>query len=180
MKGITSCLWFDHQAEEAARFYTSVFKNSRLGSISRYGDAGAHASGRPQGSVMTVEFELAGQKFLGLNGGPEFKFSEAVSFIVNCENQQEIDEFWTKLSEGGSEGPCGWLKDKFGLSWQVAPTALGEMLADRDPARTERVMAAMLTMQKLDLAALRRAYDGIEGGATGANPAGVGSSTTRH
>jgi predicted 3-demethylubiquinone-9 3-methyltransferase (glyoxalase superfamily) len=158
MKGITSCLWFDNQAEAAARFYTSVFKHSRLGSISRYGDAGAQASGQPKGSAMTVEFELAGQKFLALNGGPQFKFSEAISFIVNCESQQEIDEFWAKLSEGGSPGPCGWLKDKYGLSWQVVPTALGEMLQDKDPAKSERVMAAMLKMQKLDLAVLQQAY----------------------
>jgi predicted 3-demethylubiquinone-9 3-methyltransferase (glyoxalase superfamily) len=174
MKGITSCLWFEDQAEAAARFYTSVFKNSTLGNISRYGDAGAQAARRPKGSVMTVEFELAGQKFLGLNGGPEFKFSEAISFIVNCENQQEIDEFWSKLSEGGSEGPCGWLKDKFGLSWQIVPTALGEMLADQDPERAERVMASMLQMQKLDIAALRRAYDGVESGSPGGRPVGAG------
>ncbi|HEV8149434.1 MAG TPA: VOC family protein [Gemmatimonadales bacterium] len=158
MKGITSCLWFDNQAEAAARFYASVFKHSRLGSNSRYGDAGAQASGQPKGSAMTVEFELAGQKFLALNGGPQFKFSEAISFIVNCESQQEIDEFWAKLSEGGSPGPCGWLKDKYGLSWQVVPTALGEMLQDKDPAKSERVMAAMLKMQKLDLAVLQQAY----------------------
>ena len=173
MKGITSCLWFDNHAEEAARFYTSVFKNSKLGSISRYGDAGAQASGRPKGSAMTVEFELAGQQFLALNGGPQFKFSEAISFIVNCENQQEVDEFWTRLSEGGGPGPCGWLKDKYGLSWQVVPTALGEMLLDKDPAKSERVMAAMLTMQKLDIAALRRAYDGVEAGTKGARPVGA-------
>ncbi|HEV8600940.1 MAG TPA: VOC family protein [Gemmatimonadales bacterium] len=179
MKGFTSCLWFDNQAEEAARFYTSVFKNSRIGTISRYGEAAARASGHPKGSVLTVEFELAGQKFLGLNGGPEFKFSEAVSFIVNCENQQEIDEFWAKLSEGGSEGQCGWLKDKYGLSWQVVPTTLGEMLTDKDPARAERVMAALLTMRKLDIAALRRAYDDLASEA-GAQPAGVGGSAIRH
>jgi predicted 3-demethylubiquinone-9 3-methyltransferase (glyoxalase superfamily) len=124
---------------------------------------------------MTVEFELAGQKFLGLNGGPEFKFSEAISFIVNCENQQEVDEFWTKLSEDGSPGPCGWLKDKYGLSWQVVPTALGEMLADPDPAKTERVMAALLTMQKLDLAALQRAFAGGES-ARPAAPSGAARS----
>jgi predicted 3-demethylubiquinone-9 3-methyltransferase (glyoxalase superfamily) len=159
MKGITSCLWFDNQAEEAARFYTSVFKNSKLGSISRYGDARAKASGVPKGTAMTVEFELAGQKFLGLNGGPHFKFSEAISFIVNCEDQQEVDEFWAKLSEGGSPGQCGWLKDKYGLSWQIVPTALGEMMKDKDPQKSERVMAALLKMQKLDIAALKRAYE---------------------
>ena len=160
MKGLTSCLWFDTQAEDAARFYTGVFKHAKLGSIARYGDAGAKASGRPKGSVMTVEFELAGQRFLALNGGPQFHFSEAISFVVNCENQEEVDDYWAKLTAGGSPGPCGWLKDKFGLSWQVTPTALGELLADKDPAKTERVMAAMLTMQKLDIAALQRAYAG--------------------
>jgi len=160
MKGLTSCLWFDTQAEDAARFYTGVFKHAKLGSIARYGDAGAKASGRPKGSVMTVEFELAGQRFLALNGGPQFHFSEAISFVVNCENQEEVDDYWAKLTADGSPGPCGWLKDKFGLSWQVTPTALGELLADKDPAKTERVMAAMLTMQKLDIAALQRAYAG--------------------
>jgi predicted 3-demethylubiquinone-9 3-methyltransferase (glyoxalase superfamily) len=174
MKGITACLWFDDQAEAAARFYTSVFKHSRMGSVSRYGDAGAKASGRPKGSAMTVEFELGGQKFLGLNGGPDFKFSEAVSFIVNCETQQEIDEFWTRLSDGGSEVQCGWLKDKYGLSWQVVPTALGEMLQDEDPAKAERVMAAMLPMKKLDLATLERAYAGEEAVPTSGRPAAVG------
>lgn len=179
MKGITSCLWFDNQAEEAARFYTSVFKNARIGSISRYGEAGAQAAGRPTGSVMTVEFELAGQKFLGLNGGPQFSFSEAISFMVNCETQQEIDAYWAQLSAGGSEGPCGWLKDKFGLSWQIVPAAFGEMLTDQDPERSERVMAAMLQMKRLDIAALRRAYDGVEGTTRGDQPAPVGGSNRR-
>jgi predicted 3-demethylubiquinone-9 3-methyltransferase (glyoxalase superfamily) len=164
MKGITPCLWFDDQAEEAARFYTSVFKNSRVGSISHYGESGSKASGRPKGSVMMVEFEIAGQKFLGLNGGPHFKFSEAISLMVDCENQQEIDEYWAKLSEGGSEGPCGWLKDKYGLSWQVVPTAMGEMMLENDPEKLERVMAAVLTMRKLDLAVLKRASGGEGGG----------------
>jgi predicted 3-demethylubiquinone-9 3-methyltransferase (glyoxalase superfamily) len=160
MKGLTSCLWFDNQAEEAARFYTSVFKNGKVGSISKYGEAGAKVSGRPKGSTMTVEFEIAGQKFLGLNGGPTFKFSEAVSFVVNCENQQEIDEYWARLTAGGSEQPCGWVKDRFGLSWQITPTILPEMLRDKDPEKAERVMAAMLTMKKLDIAALEAAYHG--------------------
>jgi len=162
MKGLTTCLWFENQAEEAARFYTSVFRNGKLGGITRYGDSGAKVSGRPKGSVMTVEFEAAGQKFLGLNGGPEFKFNEAVSFVVNCEDQEEIDEYWAKLSAGGREGVCGWLTDKFGLSWQVSPAELERMLQDKDPAKAERVMAAVLTMKKLDLESLRRAYRGEE------------------
>ncbi len=164
MKGFSTCLWFDNQAEEAARFYTSVFKNSRVGSISHYGESGSKASGRPKGSVMMVEFEIAGQKFLGLNGGPHFKFSEAISLMVGCENQQEIDEYWAKLSEGGSEGQCGWLKDKYGLSWQVVPTAMGEMMQENDAEKLERVMAAVLTMRKLDLAVLKRASGGAGGG----------------
>ena len=168
MKGLTTCLWFDNQAEEAARFYSSVFKNARVGGVSRYGEAGAKASGRPKGSVMTVEFEIAGQKFLGLNGGPEFKFSEAISMVVNCENQREIDEYWAKLSEGGSESVCGWLKDKYGLSWQITPTALGEMLKDPDAGKSERVMAAMLTMRKIDLEALGQAYQGRDSAVAGA------------
>jgi len=165
---------FDDQAEAAARFYASVFANSRIGSVSRYGDAGAQASGRPKGSTMTVEFELAGQRFLALNGGPQFKFSEAISFMVNCESQQEIDHFWSALSAGGSEGPCGWLKDQYGLSWQVVPTALGEMLRDPDRERAERVMTAMLAMQKLNLAALQRAYDGVEANRTPGRPVPAG------
>ena len=165
MKGITTCLWFDNQAEAAARFYTSVFKHSKLGSITKYGDAGSQASGRPKGSTMTVEFELAGQKFLGLNGGPEFKFSEAISFVVNCEDQKEVDDYWTKLtSGGGSESVCGWLKDRFGLSWQVTPTVLNEMLTDEDPEKAERVMAALMHMRKIDLAALEAAYEGSHAG----------------
>lgn len=169
MKGLTTCLWFDNQAEDAARFYCSVFKNARVGGISRYGEAGARASGRPQGSVMTVEFEIAGQKFLGLNGGPEFRFSEAISMMVNCENQREIDEYWAKLSEGGTESVCGWLKDKYGLSWQIVPTALGEMLKDADVEKSERVMAAMLTMRKIDLESLERAYQSKDSAVAGAS-----------
>ena len=162
MQGFTTYLWFENQAEEAARFYTTVFRDGRLGGITRYGDAGAKASGRPKGSVMTVEFEAAGQKFLGLNGGPAFKFSEAISLMVNCESQVVIDGYWAKLSAGGRESVCGWLTDKYGLSWQVVPAELGRMMQDKDPAKSERVMAAILTMKKLDLDALRRAYRGEE------------------
>lgn len=158
MKGINPCLWFDGQAEEAARFYTSIFKNSKIGSVSRYGEAGAAASGRPKGSVMTVTFQIDGQKFVALNGGPHFKFTEAISFMVNCETQQEIDHFWEKLSEGGEPGPCGWLKDKYGLSWQIVPAVLEEMMQDKDARRSERVMEAILKMKKLDIKALKEAH----------------------
>ncbi len=149
-------LWFDTQAEEAARFYTSVFENSRIVNVTHYTDAGP----RPAGMVMTVEFELDGQRFVGINGGPEFTFDEAVSFQITCENQQEVDYFWERLSEGGSEGPCGWLKDRYGLSWQVVPAGMEELFADPDPKRAERAMQAMLAMGKLDIAALRAAADG--------------------
>jgi predicted 3-demethylubiquinone-9 3-methyltransferase (glyoxalase superfamily) len=160
MQKITPMLWFDNQAEEAARFYTSIFKNSKVKTITRYGDAGAKASGRPKGSVMTVDFEIEGQEFVGLNGGPIFKFSEAISFVVNCETQKEIDELWAKLTAGGGQpGPCGWLKDKFGLSWQVVPTVLSELMQDKDPKKAERAMAAMLKMTKLDIKALEQAAE---------------------
>ena len=159
-KMITPCLWFDSQAEEAANFYTSVFKNSKTGRISRYGKAGQDVHGRPSGSVMTVEFELDGQPFVALNGGPFFKFTEAVSFQVFCETQQEIDHYWNGLSKGGEEGPCGWLKDKYGLSWQVVPTVLPQMMSDSDAKKSERVMNAFLKMKKFDLAQLNRAYQG--------------------
>jgi predicted 3-demethylubiquinone-9 3-methyltransferase (glyoxalase superfamily) len=152
---ITPCLWFDTQAEEAAKFYASVFKDSKVGKISRYGKEGFEVHGKQAGTVMTVEFEIAGQKFLALNGGPQFKFNEAVSFQVHCETQEEIDYFWSKLAEGGQEGPCGWLKDKFRLSWQVIPTALPQLLTDENSA--QRVMKSMLQMRKIDLAALKRA-----------------------
>jgi predicted 3-demethylubiquinone-9 3-methyltransferase (glyoxalase superfamily) len=155
---IAPCLWFDSQAEEAARFYTSIFKNSKIKTVTRYGEAGAEVAKRPKGSVMTVVFELDGQEFMGLNGGPLFKFTEATSFIVNCKTQKEVDEFWEKLSKGGEEGPCGWLKDKFGLSWQIVPTVMEEMLKDKDEKKTNRVMAAMLEMKKLDIKALEQAY----------------------
>ena len=156
MQKITPFLWFDNNAEEAARFYTSIFKDSKILNISRYGDAGPG----PTGSVMVVSFQLAGQQFTALNGGPRFKFSEAFSFVVNCENQQELDEYWRKLTAGGGEeSMCGWLKDKYGLSWQIVPAALPKLLAQRDPAKAKRVMEAMLQMRKLDVAALERAAE---------------------
>ena len=155
MTTLTPCLWFDTEGEEAATFYTSVFKNSRILSVNRYGEAGP----RPAGTVMTVRFELDGQEFLALNGGPDFSFTEAISFQVPCADQEEVDEYWERLSEGGEEGPCGWLKDRFGLSWQIVPTVLTELLDDPDPGRAQRAMAAMLTMGKIDIAALHRAAD---------------------
>jgi len=151
---ITPFLWFDSQAEEAAGFYTSIFKHSRIEAVTRYGEAGPG----PKGSVMTVAFELDGQKFTALNGGPHFQFTEAISFVVHCETQQEVDEFWEKLSEGGKEVQCGWLKDKYGLSWQIVPTALIEMMKDQNAERKERVMKAMFKMKKLDIAGLNDAY----------------------
>ena len=156
-KKITPCLWFDTQAEEAAKFYASVFKNSKIGKVSRYGKEGFEVHGKKAGTVMTVEFELEGQKFLALNGGPHFKFNEAVSFQVPCETQEEIDYFWSTLAKDGEEGRCGWLKDKFGLSWQVFPKALPEMLMDGNSETAQRVMRSMLQMRKIDLAALKRA-----------------------
>jgi predicted 3-demethylubiquinone-9 3-methyltransferase (glyoxalase superfamily) len=155
MQKITPCLWFNTEAEEAATFYCSVFKNARIVAISRYGEAGP----RPAGMVMTVAFELDGQEYVALNGGPEFTFNEAVSFQVNCASQEEVDEFWERLSEGGELGPCGWLKDKYGVSWQVTPTRLGELLADPDAEKAQRVMKAMLQMGKLDIAELERAAE---------------------
>jgi predicted 3-demethylubiquinone-9 3-methyltransferase (glyoxalase superfamily) len=160
MPRITPFLWFDEQAEEAAKFYVSVFESSKLDAVTRYDEASARASGRPVGSVMTVAFELAGQPFTALNGGPHFKFTEAISFVVSCRTQQEIDHFWSKLAAGGQEVQCGWLKDRFGVSWQIVPTELTEMLQDKDREKSRRVMAAMLQMKKLDLAALRAAYAG--------------------
>jgi predicted 3-demethylubiquinone-9 3-methyltransferase (glyoxalase superfamily) len=150
---ITPFLWFDTQAEEAASFYVSIFPNSKIGKVARYGKAGPG----PPGSVMTVEFQLDGQSFVALNGGPVFKFTEAISFVVNCQTQDELDSYWDKLSAGGSEVQCGWLKDKFGLSWQIVPTVLTELLSDPDPGRPQRVMKALLTMNKLDIAALKNA-----------------------
>jgi predicted 3-demethylubiquinone-9 3-methyltransferase (glyoxalase superfamily) len=153
MHDITPCLWFDTEGEEAAKLYTSVFPNSRILDISRYGSAGP----RPEGTVMTVSFELDGQKFLALNGGPEFSFTEAVSFQVSCETQEAVDAFWSALSEGGEEGPCGWLKDRFGLSWQIVPTRLPELLGDPDAEKAQRVMQAMLQMKKIEIDGLERA-----------------------
>jgi predicted 3-demethylubiquinone-9 3-methyltransferase (glyoxalase superfamily) len=157
---ITPCLWFDTQAEEAAKFYTAVFENSRINKISRYTEAGRDIHGKATGSVLTVEFELEGQAFTALNGGPHFKFNESVSFQVMCEGQAEVDYFWQKLSDGGQEGQCGWLKDKFGLSWQVVPQVLPQMLADADGAKRERAMSALMGMKKFDVEALRRAFTG--------------------
>jgi predicted 3-demethylubiquinone-9 3-methyltransferase (glyoxalase superfamily) len=153
-------LWFDTEAEEAAEFYVSVFDNSRIVGVTHYTEAGP----REAGTVMTVEFELDGQRFVGINGGPEFKFDEAVSFEIRCETQAEIDYYWEKLTEGGSEGPCGWLKDRYGLSWQVVPTMLEELVADADRQRAKRAMEAMFGMRKLDVAALRQAADGVQTG----------------
>jgi predicted 3-demethylubiquinone-9 3-methyltransferase (glyoxalase superfamily) len=159
---IVPCLWFDTQAEDAARFYTGIFKNSTIGTITRYSEAGREVHGRAAGTVMTVEFDLNGQKFTALNGGHHFKFNEAISFQIMCRNQQEVDHYWNKLSQGGdpSAQQCGWLKDKFGVSWQVVPTPLLEMLTDSDREKADRTMEAMLQMKKLDIAELERAYEG--------------------
>jgi predicted 3-demethylubiquinone-9 3-methyltransferase (glyoxalase superfamily) len=157
MQKITPFLWFDTQAEEAAKFYASIFPNSKILNVARYGEAGPG----PNGSVMTVEFELDGQRVIALNGGPQFKFTEAISLSVACKTQKEVDHYWSRLLQGGEEGPCGWLKDKYGLSWQVNPTILGEMLSDPDPKKSKRVMEAMLKMRKIDIAGLKRAYEGL-------------------
>jgi len=158
MQKITPFLWFDDQAEEAVKFYTSVFENSKVGRILRYGEEAAKASGRPAGSVLTIEFEIEGQKFVALNGGPLFKFNESISFVVNCETQEEVDYFWDNLkADGGEESACGWLKDKFGVSWQVVPTVLIDMLHDKDSKKSERVTAAMLQMKKIDISKLKKA-----------------------
>jgi predicted 3-demethylubiquinone-9 3-methyltransferase (glyoxalase superfamily) len=155
MTDITACLWFDTEGEDAAKHYTSIFPNSRIANVSHYGEAGP----RPAGTVLTVEFELDGKTFTALNGGPEFTFSEAVSFQVSCKDQNEVDKYWNELGEGGEEGPCGWLKDKFGLSWQIVPTRLPELLGDPDPERANRAMQAMLQMKKIDIAELERAAE---------------------
>ena len=157
---INPCLWFDTEAEEAAKFYCSVFKNSRISKVSRYVNEGQEIHGKPAGSVMAVEFELDGQKFAALNGGPQFKFDEAISFQVHCKDQAEVDYFWDKLSAGGKEVACGWLKDRFGLSWQVVPGVLYDMLMDPDQEKVKRVTKAFLRMKKFDIAALKRAFDG--------------------
>ena len=160
---ITPFLWFDDKAEDAVKFYTSIFKDSKIGRILRYGEETAKVSesGRPVGSVLTIEFEIEGQKFVALNGGPQFKFNESVSFVINCETQEEVDYFWGKLTaDGGEESACGWLKDKFGVSWQVTPTVLIDMLHEKDAAKAERVMHAMLQMKKIEIAKLKAAYNG--------------------
>ena len=156
LQKISPFLWFDTQAEEAVKFYTSIFKDSSMGTVTYYSEPGPG----PKGSVMTIGFQLEGQQFVALNGGPHFKFTEAISFVVNCETQGEVDHFWEKLSEGGQEVQCGWVKDKFGLSWQIVPTVLPKLFQDKDPERTKRVMQAMLQMKKLDIAALEVAYRG--------------------
>jgi predicted 3-demethylubiquinone-9 3-methyltransferase (glyoxalase superfamily) len=156
MRTITPCLWFDTESEAAASFYTSVFPNSRIVDVSRYGSAGPRA----EGTVMTVTFELDGQRFVALNGGPDFTFNEAISFQVDCADQDEVDAYWSKLSEGGEQGPCGWLKDRFGVSWQIVPSVLPELLADPDREKAQRVMAAMLSMGKIEIDALERAAAG--------------------
>jgi predicted 3-demethylubiquinone-9 3-methyltransferase (glyoxalase superfamily) len=158
VQGITPFLWFDKQAEEAANFYVSLFPNSKVLHVTRYGEAGP----REPGTVMTIDFELDGRPFVALNGGPEFKFTEAISFLINCESQEEIDELWEKLSAGGEKGPCGWLKDKYGVSWQVVPTLLDQMIRDPDAEKSQRVMKAMMEMGKIEIEPLERAYEGRE------------------
>ncbi len=160
MQKITPFLWFDDKAEEAAKFYISIFKNSKILSITRYEEEGAKAAGRPKGSVMTIVFKLEGQEFIALNGGPVFTFSPAISFVVSCKTQKEIDRLWEKLSEGGEKDRCGWLKDKYGVSWQIVPTVLDKMLQDKDPKRSERFMKAILKMNKIDIKTLKQAYEG--------------------
>ncbi|MGH2576112.1 MAG: VOC family protein [Ignavibacteria bacterium] len=158
MQKITTCLWFDNQSEEAVNFYTSVFKNSKIGTTARYDEAASKAAGMPSGSVMTMTFELEGREFMTINGGPHFKFNESISLVINCENQEEVDYYWDKLtSGGGQESMCGWLKDKFGLSWQVVPTELGKLMSSKETGKAQRVMAALLQMKKLDINTLRNA-----------------------
>jgi predicted 3-demethylubiquinone-9 3-methyltransferase (glyoxalase superfamily) len=161
MQKIVPCLWFDNNAEDAVNFYTSIFRNSKIGDVTRYGKEGYEIHGREAGTVMTIDFEIEGQKFVALNGGPIFKFNEAISFQVHCETQKEVDYYWDNLSEGGDEQAqqCGWLKDKYGVSWQIAPTILGKMLLDKDPQRSDRVMKALLQMRKLDISTLKQAYE---------------------
>jgi predicted 3-demethylubiquinone-9 3-methyltransferase (glyoxalase superfamily) len=159
MQKIVPHLWFDKQAEEAVQYYVSIFKDSKIVNVARYGKAGAEASGMPEGSVMTITFQLQGQDFMALNGGPVFTFSPATSLLVNCDTQEEVDELWEKLTDGGEEQPCGWLQDKYGVSWQIVPTILGELMQDEDPSKTERVMEALLPMKKIDIQTLKRAYE---------------------
>ena len=158
MQKIMPCLWFDDQAEEAVDFYVSVFSNSKIGTVTRYGEAAAEATGRPEGSVMVIFFQLEGQDFMALNGGPAFTFSPAISLVANCRTQEEVDELWEKLSEGGTTQQCGWLQDKYGVSWQIVPTILGELLQDEDTEKSEAVMRAMLQMGKIDIEGLQQAY----------------------
>jgi predicted 3-demethylubiquinone-9 3-methyltransferase (glyoxalase superfamily) len=160
MQKLTPCLWFDTQAEEAVNFYVSIFKNSRINAITRYGDAASKGAHMPKGSVLTIEFDLDGQEFLALNGGPVFSFTPAISYIVNCDTQEELDRMWAKLTEGGEEVQCGWLKDKYGMSWQIVPRIMFEFMKDKDTAKTERVMAAMMGMVKLNIKQLQAAFDG--------------------
>jgi predicted 3-demethylubiquinone-9 3-methyltransferase (glyoxalase superfamily) len=162
IRKITPHLWFEDNAEEAAKFYTSIFKNSRILNITHYGESAAEVSGRPKGTVMTMTFELEGQQFTALNGGPIFKFSPAISFSVNCETQEEVDYLWQKLSEGGEEEQCGWLKDKFGVSWQIVPSILAKMIHDKDANKSERVIKAMLQMKKLDIQGLKKAFEEVD------------------
>jgi len=156
MQKLSTCLWFNTEAEEAMNFYTSIFKNSKKGKISHYGDGAP----MPKGTVMVATFEILGHEFLALNGGPQFKFNEAISLVVNCDTQKEVDEYWEKLSEGGRDIQCGWLKDKYGVSWQVVPTILAELMSDKDAAKTQRVMQALMKMTKLDIQKLKQAYEG--------------------
>jgi len=160
MQKITPCLWFDSQAEEAAHFYASVFKNGKIGKISRYGKEGFEIHGQKEGTVLTIEFEIEGQKFMALNGGPLFRFNEAVSFVVDCETQEELDDYWEKLSAVPESEQCGWLKDKYGVSWQIVPKILDELISDPDPVKAGRVMKALLQMKKLDIAALKKSHEG--------------------
>jgi predicted 3-demethylubiquinone-9 3-methyltransferase (glyoxalase superfamily) len=160
MQKIAPCLWFDHEGEEAARFYVSIFPDSGIDAVSRYGKEGFEIHGKPEGTAMAVSFHLAGQSFTALNGGPQYTFSEAISFQVGCQTQAEVDHYWSKLAEGGEEGPCGWLKDRFGVSWQIVPAALPRLLGDPDAAKRERVTKAFMQMKKLDIAALERAAAG--------------------
>jgi predicted 3-demethylubiquinone-9 3-methyltransferase (glyoxalase superfamily) len=160
MQKITPNLWFDDQAEEAANFYVSIFPNSKIENVTHYSEEVSHVAGRPKGSVMTVAFQLNGQDFLALNGGPIFKFTEAISLMVNCDTQQELDAFWQKLSHDPSAEQCGWLKDKYGVSWQIVPTVMSEMMKDKDPQKTGRLMSALLGMKKLDIDGLKKAYEG--------------------
>jgi predicted 3-demethylubiquinone-9 3-methyltransferase (glyoxalase superfamily) len=161
MQKIAPCLWFDHQAEEAVNFYVSIFKNSKILKIARYGKAGSEVSGRPEGSVMTVTFQLEGQDFMALNGGSVFMFSPAISLMVDCTTQEEVDRPWERLTEGGAIEQCGWLRDKYGVSWQIVPTIMDELMSDPDPEKTNRVMEALLQMKKIDIIGLKQAYDGV-------------------